>query len=133
MENDNAYKSGTLRISEEVILTIAKLAISEIKGVEEIVPVNDFGVTNKSLQKLASKDWVIARKLFGKKNNLIKVKLLGDVVEITLAVIIKQGYKVAMVAESIQNSVKSSVQSMTGITVSKVNVVISGISINKYK
>ncbi len=133
MENNNAYKSGTLRISEEVILTIAKLAISDIKGVEEIVPVNDFGVTNKSLQKLASKDWGIARKLFGKRNNLIKVKLLGDVVEITLAVIIKQGYKVAMVAESIQNSVKSSVQSMTGITVSRVNVVISGILINKDK
>lgn len=133
MENDNAYKSGTLRISEEVILTIAKLAISDIKGVEEIVPVNDFGVKNKSLQKLVSRDWGIARKLFGKKNNLIKVKLMGDVVEITLAVIIKQGHKVAMVAESIQNSVKSSVQSMTGITVSRVNVIISGISINKDK
>ena len=133
MENDNAYKSGTLKISEEVILTIAKLAISEIKGVEDIVPVNDFGVANKSLQKLASKDWVIARKLFGKKNNLIKVKLLGDIVEITLAVIVEQGYKVIMVAESIQDSVKSSVQSMTGITVSRVNVIISGISINKDK
>lgn len=133
MENDNAYKSGTLKISEEVILTIAKLAISEIKGVEDIVPVNDFGVANKSLQKLASKDWGIARKLFGKKNNLIKVKLLGDIVEITLAVIFEQGYKVIMVAESIQDSVKSSVQSMTGITVSRVNVIISGISINKDK
>ncbi|HHX57593.1 MAG TPA: Asp23/Gls24 family envelope stress response protein [Clostridiales bacterium] len=133
MENDNAYKSGTLKISEEVILTIAKLAISEIKGVEDIVPVNDFGVANKSLQKLASKDWGIARKLFGKKNNLIKVKLLGDIVEITLAVIVEQGYKVIMVAESIQDSVKSSVQSMTGITVSRVNVIISGISINKDK
>ena len=85
------------------------------------------------MQKLASKDWGIARKLFGKKNNLIKVKLLGDIVEITLAVIVEQGYKVIMVAESIQDSVKSSVQSMTGITVSRVNVIISGISINKDK
>lgn len=133
MENDNAYKSGTLKISEEVILTIAKLAISDIKGVEEIIPVNESGITNKPLQRLASKNWGVARKLFGKRNNLIKAKFLDDVVEITLAVIIKHGYKITMVAESIQNSVKSSVQSMTGITVSRVNVIISGISINKDK
>ncbi|NLP26555.1 MAG: Asp23/Gls24 family envelope stress response protein [Clostridiales bacterium] len=133
MENDNAYKSGTLKISEEVILTISKLAISDTKGVEEIIPVNEFGTTNKTLQRLASKNWGVARKLFGKRNNLIKVKFLDDVVEITLAVIIKHGYKITMVAESIQNSVKSSVQSMTGITVSRVNIIISGISINKDK
>ena len=133
MGNENAYQSGTLKISEEVILTIAKHAINDIKGVEEIVPVNESGIKNKPLKKLASKDWGIAGKIFGKKNNLIKVKLLGDVVEITLAVIVKQGHKVTMIAENIQNAVKSSVQSMTGITVSRVNVIISGISINKDK
>ena len=37
------------------------------------------------------------------------------------------GNKVTVVAEEIQNNVKSSVQTMTGVAVARVNVTIAGI------
>lgn len=130
-------KDGTLKISEDVIATISRLAVNDIKGVEEIVPVHE-QVNSKPdkasiTKKIASIRLADIKKIIPDKKRHIKVKLLGDVVEITISIVIKYGYNVITVAESIQQAVKSSVQSMTGITVSRVNVIVSGISLNKDK
>ena len=45
--------------------------------------------------------------------------------------ITEQGSKAINVASAVQASVKSAVQNMTGITVSKVNVNVVGIMLNK--
>lgn len=110
MENEKTVPHGTLKVSEEVISTITKVSANEIDGVVSIVPV----------------DGVFRRALI--KSDFIKIRLLGDVVEITVAIVVRYGSKVTTVAEKIQESVKASVQNMTGITVSRVNVVIAGIS-----
>lgn len=41
--------------------------------------------------------------------------------------ILAGGYKIPAVAEKVQKAVKESVQSMTGITVSRVNMVVAGV------
>ena len=46
-------------------------------------------------------------------------------------IVVKHGYNVISVCEKIQEAVKSDIQAMTGITVSKVNVVVSGVSFEK--
>ena len=50
---------------------------------------------------------------------------------ITILIITEQGSKAVNVASAVQESVKSAVQSMTGIPVSKVNVNIVGIQLSK--
>ncbi len=110
MSKDNP---GLLRISEDVVVTIATAAINEIKGVECIRPSDGF-----------------IRNLFF-RSEPVNVRIAGDVVEINADVVVKQGYNAVTIAERIQESVKSDIQSMTGIAVSKVNVLISGVSCEK--
>ena len=108
---------GTLKISNEVLIKIAELAATEIKGVS----VKD--------NKLAMVETPIA--LANKFLSPIRVKIVGEAAEIDVSIIVLQGYKAFAVAEAVQGSVKSAVQNMTGIAVSKVNVKISGIELTK--
>ena len=112
MDNSNKLQQGTLKVSDDVIATIARLATSEVDGVE--------GLTKAS---------VSFKQMFVNpgKNGSIKIKLAGDVVEISISVIVKFGNRVTTVAEHIQNRVKADVQNMTGVTVSRVNVSVAGI------
>lgn len=103
---------GTLKVSEDVIATIARLATCEVDGVESLTK------ATASFKQLFLKPG---------KNGGIKIKLSGDVVEISISVIVKSGARVVVVGEEIQTRVKENVQGMTGVTVSRVNVTISGI------
>ena len=60
-----------------------------------------------------------------------RVKTLGDAVQIDININVVAGNKAAQVAHAVQNKVKSAVQSMTGLIVSKVNVKIDGILVPK--
>lgn len=102
-------KSGILRISEDVVITITESAVNEIKGVEKIRRKSGF-----------IRDLLI-------KDKPIEVKITGDVIEVNVDIVIKGGYNAASVGEKVQEAVKSEIQAMTGITVSRVNVTISGI------
>jgi len=112
MDNREKQNTGTLRVSENVIATIARIATNEIIGVEGLAN------ANAGFKKVILKQT---------ENDAIKVRLTGDVVEISISVLVKFGNKVVAIAEQIQNNVKSSVQSMTGVTVARVNVYIAGV------
>lgn len=118
MERSEKVQAETLKVSEDVIATITRLATMEIKGVDGIITPN-----------------ATLKQVFIKKteNNAIKIRLVGDVVEITLNVLVRFGHNVVSIAEQIQNNVKSTVQNMTGVTVSRVNVGISGVIFNDTK
>lgn len=104
---------GTLRISKEVLSTIAATAASEVEGVERVAtsPVDFKGM--------------LSRRSFPKA---VSISLNDDMAEITLRLILKHGVKIPAVSERIQKAVKESIQSMTAITVSKVNIVVEGIA-----
>lgn len=57
----------------------------------------------------------------------MKVRLSASSAVIDLCVVILQGYHAHRVAQALQECVKSAVQNMAGIAVSKVNVKIAGI------
>lgn len=113
MDDLRKQQQGTLKVSDEVISKIVKLAVSETEGVA--------GLPTQSVD--------FSKFLMNKKTeNAIKVRLVKDVVEIDIAIIAKLGYKVSVLGEKIQERVKNDVQSMTGIMVSKVNVRIAGVA-----
>ena len=105
--NIEKAKKGTLRVSQNVIITITKNAALEVEGVSRIAV--------RSLDIM---------KLFSSKldNSLINIEMLDGVAKISLSIVVLSGYNVMSVCEQIQEKVKSAVQSMTGVTVSKVNV-----------
>ena len=103
---------GNLKISEEVLSTISGMAATEIKGVAGLstVPVSIKGIFSKSNPSKA-----------------IRVQFNDEVASIDVFVKLKANAKIPEVADAIQKNIKTSVQNMTGITVSKVNVRITGI------
>lgn len=102
--------NGSLQISTEVIAKIARLAAMEIDGVKE-VRMNG-GV----------------KSVLGRTKNA-NVALLDDVAEITLNIVVFYGSKIPAVCEKVQENVKSAVQNMTSITVSRVNLVVAGVQV----
>ncbi len=107
MEVSQRSKKGTLRVSENVIISIANNAAMEVVGVS----------------KISTKPFNVL-KLFSSKvsGNAIRETMLDGVAKISMSIIVFSGYNVSSVCEQIQAKVKSAVQSMTGVTVSKVNV-----------
>ena len=57
-----------------------------------------------------------------KNTRAIKIELAGDVLAVTMGVILKRGAKAVSTAENVQDKVKSTVQNMLNLTVTKVNV-----------
>lgn len=104
MNNNSNNCTGTLKISENVISEIALTAVNETDGV---MPYN----TLKSI---------------GRHGNQppVTVKITDGSAEITVLIDVEYGHKVKVCVENVQESIKSNVQDMTGIIVSKVNVKI---------
>lgn len=102
---------GSLRISQDVIATIASHAASEIQGV---IPVDNMGAIRN----------IVAKKSISKP---ISISLADDVAVIDMMVNLEDGTKIPAASEQVQQAVKDAVQNMTGITVSKVNIQVAGI------
>ncbi len=107
MEQSTRTRKGTLKVSENVIVTIAKNATEEVSGVASIA-IKPFSVSSLIRAKLDSSD--------------ISVTMLDGVAKISMSIIVKNGYNIVNTCEQIQERVKAAVQTMTGVTVSKVNV-----------
>ena len=110
-------ENGSIHISEEVIASIAALAASEVEGV--------CGLSANFGSDIAE--------LIGKKNlgRGVKITISGDTVAIDCYVVALFGYSVIDIAKNVQERVTTAVESMTGATVSGVNVDICGITLPK--
>ena len=113
MDKIISQPSGSLKISRDVLVTIAKAAAMEVEGVHALIASGGNS------------------RLFGRR--AIKIALSDDFAEITLSIRLKSGAHIPSVCAAIQSGVKDSIQTMTGIAVSKVNVVVAGIAFSEEK
>ncbi|KYH29816.1 MULTISPECIES: Asp23/Gls24 family envelope stress response protein [Clostridium] len=111
-------EAGIVKISDEVVEVIAGLAASEIDGIEGMSTTLVGGITQI---------------LSGKKNvsKGIKVNVGEDSATIDLYVVVKYGIKIGDVARKVQENVKKSVELMTGLNVTAVNVYIQNVVLPK--
>ena len=114
IENEN----NNIIIEDEVIATIAGIAVSEVPGVASMSGGFAGGISEV---------------LSGKKNlsKGIKVDAGDKEVKIDVNIIVEYGSRIPDVAFEIQNRVKKSVESMTGLKVSEVNVHVQGVKTEK--
>ena len=110
MEKTGKNTAGSIKVSENVIVKIARTAALEIDGVS-------FGPNDS--------DAAIAR-LAGKVP--VRAKIFGETAAIKLDIFIDEGVNAVKAAEAVQKSVKSAVQNMTGFTVTKVDVKVAGVN-----
>lgn len=108
-------KGGSLQISTEVIGKIARCAALEIEGVAEV----SCGQQNKKVKDLLE---------IASLQSPVTVTMREGTAEITLNLLVNFGVRIPSVAEKVQENVKSAVQSMTNVTVSRVDLVIAGLS-----
>ena len=119
VEEINEGNSG-IKISNDVVAVIAGVAVSEVRGVASMQGGFAGG---------------IGEVLSGKKNLAkgIKVDNEDGKVKIDVNIIVEYGTRIPDIAFEIQNRVKKSIENMTGLKVTEVNVHVQGVSIEAEK
>lgn len=114
---DQQNREDRIRISEEVIATIAGIAASGNENVASMGGGFVDGIAGMLGRKAPSKG--------------IKVELKENQVSIDLAVVMQYGCKIHDAARDMQSRVRKAVEEMTGLEVLNVNVSVLGVNINK--
>ena len=111
--NRTKKHGSNLKISESVVETVTKNATLEVEGVDSVA----FG--NIGLRGLVNNSGY---------SKPIKVEISEGVVHIQVCIIVDSSKRIPDLANAIQTRIKNSVQSMTGLIVSGVDVVIAGVT-----
>lgn len=108
---------GQIKISDEVVGTIAGIAAMEVSGVAGMSGGIAGGIGEMLGRKNLSKG--------------VKVQVGETETAIDLYIVVEYGAKIPEVAWDIQEVVKREVEAMTGLDVSEVNINVQGVNIEK--
>lgn len=119
MENENMIVTceNSVKIANDVVGKIAAIAALEINGVSAM----GNNITTEILGKAGIKNLM--------KN--AKVEIVNNEVRLELAITVDYGINIPGISQAVQAKVKQTVENMTGLTVSDVNVRIAGINLVK--
>lgn len=115
LHESNAF--GEVQIADEVVAIISGLAALEVEGVAKM----SGNVPNELVSMLGMKNL----------SKGVKVEVSPENVQIDLALEMKYGYSIPKVSAQVQEKVKGAIESMTGLTVERVNVHIVGVAVEK--
>lgn len=110
---------GAVQIADDVVAMIASLATTEVEGVNAMAG----NITNELMSKVGMKNLTKG----------VKVDIFEGNVKVDLAVTMDYGYNIPATCQKVQNKVKSTIENMTGLTCSDVNIRIAGVSMKKEK
>lgn len=118
MDNEN-LEFGQVKISDDVVIIIAGIATSGVKGVSTTRTGVADGISN----------------LFSKNNYSkgIKVEINENTVVLDIFINVEYGYKISDVAREVQAAVKKEIETMTDMQVAAVNVHVLNIIQDKDK
>ena len=111
IEGNNSF--GDVVIADEVLAIIAGIAATEVEGVHSM----DGGWSGQFISKLGIKE--LARG--------VKVQVREGEVKVDLSLNMEYGYAIPKVSDLVQDKVSASINNMTGLNVSEVNIRISGV------
>lgn len=112
--NPEVQENGKVNIADEVVSVIASLAAAEVKGVASM---GSGGFADFLGKKSLSKG--------------VKLTVTDRNVSLDLSIIVEYGAKIPDVAWELQEKVKNEVESMTGLTVTAVNISVDGVNVPK--
>lgn len=116
MDNENI---GQVKISDDVVIIIAGIATSSVKGVSTTRTGVAEGISN----------------LFSKNNYSkgIKVEINENIAVLDIFINVEYGHKISEVAREVQSCVKKEIETMTDMEVAAVNVHVLNIIQEKDK
>ena len=104
--------SGSLKISQEVIASIATYTIQETEGVAGLAPITP-SLTNWLLEKQTIKP--------------VSIVITDGVAVVDIRICVENDINIPTVSQKLQYSIKEAIQNMTGIVVSRVNLHVAGV------
>ena len=106
-----ADELGNIHIAEEVLAAVAAAAAMEVKGVSALAAGTDIA------------------ELLGKKNQAkgVRIQVEEEKVSVELSVMMTYGNTIPEVGKAVQENVKSTMESVTGLEIAAVNVSVAGI------
>ena len=104
---------GNIHISEEVLASIAAAAALEVEGVSSLA-----GNLGGDIAEL-----------LGKKNQAkgVRIHVEDEKVSVELSVMMTYGNTIPEVGKAVQENVKSTMESVTGLEIAAVNVSVAGV------
>ena len=115
-DNENI---GSVEIADDVVAIIAGLAATEVDGVSAMAG----NITNELMSKVGVKNLTKG----------VRVEILGQDVTVALSLLMDYGYNIPTTCSKVQEKVKSTIENMTGLNVTDVNIRIAGVDMNKNK
>ncbi|MBR6402870.1 MAG: Asp23/Gls24 family envelope stress response protein [Eubacterium sp.] len=113
-END----TGIIQIADDVVSSIVGLACTEVDGVSKLTG----GITRDIISKLGKNNLSNGIRVVYQENNDLKVDVSVEV---------KFGFNIVDVSKAIQEKVKQSLLTMTGLKCDTVNVRVSSIDFSE--
>jgi uncharacterized alkaline shock family protein YloU len=114
-DSKNNSEISTVKIANDVIASIAALAAMEVDGVTAL----SGNLTAAAMQKAS----------YRKLARAVKVQLSGKKVKADVSLLMGYGFNIPATSQKVQTRVKSTIESMTGLEVTDVNVRIEGITV----
>lgn len=115
LETVNEHDGSGIKISDEVVAIIAGMAASEVSGVANMSGGLVGGISE----------------ILGKKTKGVKVQVGEKETTIDISLVVEYGARIPDIAWEVQNKVKTQVESMTGLKVVAVNVIVQGVNFPK--
>lgn len=104
---------GTVQIADDVIAVIVGIAATEVEG---ITALGD-NITNEFMNKVGIKNI----------NKGVKVNIVDGKIDVEVSLTVGYGYNIPATCAKVQEKIKNTVENMTGLKVTGVNVRIAGV------
>ena len=104
---------GTVKIADDVVAAIGSIAATEVEGVVSMAG----NIGNELASKMGVKSLTKG----------VKVEVNGKNVKADITLIVKYGYSIPAISQKVQDKVKSTIESMTGLNVTDVNIRVAGV------
>ena len=115
--NIKSDQPGEVKIADEVVAIIAGLATTEVEGVSSMAG----NITNEIVSRLGMKSL----------SKGIQVEVSDNEVMVDVAINIAYEYSIPDVSTKVQEKVKTTIESMTGLEVAKINVRIASVDMGE--
>mgnify|MGYP001583063261 CR=1 FL=1 len=112
-ERDRSTDLGAVRINNDVIAAIASIAATEVRGVYKMG-----GGIGRTLYDMLSKKAATKG---------VKIQMSDSDVKLAVAIIVDYGVDIPRIADEVQERVKRTVEKMTGLVLSEVDVIVEGV------